>query len=55
MELSLDKRYTHADYLTWADDKVRELIDDLVVAIQSFFTSRYDVSKKQPVRSLRRS
>jgi len=28
MELSLDlnKRYTYADYLTWLDDKARELI-----------------------------
>jgi Uma2 family endonuclease len=32
MELSLDlkKRYTYADYLTWADDKVRELIDGFI-------------------------
>ena len=32
MELVLDlkKRYTYADYLTWADDKVRELIDGFI-------------------------
>ena len=32
MELILDinKRYTYADYLTWADDKMRELIDGIV-------------------------
>ena len=32
MELALDlkKRYTYADYLTWADDKVRELIDGFI-------------------------
>jgi len=32
MELSLDlnKRYTYADYLTWTDDKVRELIDGFI-------------------------
>jgi Uma2 family endonuclease len=32
MELSLDlnKRYTYADYLTWWDDKRRELIDGFV-------------------------
>jgi len=32
MELSLDltKRYTYADYLTWADDKVRELIGGFI-------------------------
>ncbi|MCL1974238.1 MAG: Uma2 family endonuclease [Bacteroidetes bacterium] len=32
MELLLDlkKRYTYADYLTWADDKVCELIDGFI-------------------------
>ena len=32
MELLLDlnKRYTYADYLTWADDKMRELIDGFI-------------------------
>jgi Uma2 family endonuclease len=32
MELILDlkKRYTYADYMTWADDKVRELIDGFI-------------------------
>jgi len=32
MELSIDikKRYTYADYLTWADDKMRELIDGFI-------------------------
>jgi Uma2 family endonuclease len=32
MELVLDynKRYTYADYLTWADDKMRELINGFV-------------------------
>ena len=32
MELLLDlkKRYTYADYLNWADDKVRELIDGFI-------------------------
>jgi Uma2 family endonuclease len=32
MELILDlkKRYTYADYLTWADDKTRELIDGFI-------------------------
>jgi Uma2 family endonuclease len=28
--LDLNKRYTYADYLTWADDKVRELIDGFI-------------------------
>ncbi len=32
MELTLDlkKRYTYADYLTWADDKMRELVDGFI-------------------------
>jgi Uma2 family endonuclease len=32
MELVLDlkKRYTYADYLTWTDDKTRELIDGFI-------------------------
>lgn len=32
MELSLDmnKRYTYADYLTWWDDKTRELIHGFI-------------------------
>jgi Uma2 family endonuclease len=32
MELILDlnKRYTYADYLTWTDDKARELIDGFI-------------------------
>jgi len=32
MELILDynKRYTYADYLTWVDDKMRELINGFV-------------------------
>ena len=28
--LDLEKRYSYADYLTWADDKVRELIDGFI-------------------------
>jgi len=28
--LDLTKRYTYADYLTWADDKMRELIDGFI-------------------------
>ena len=30
IQLDLTKRYTFADYLTWADDKRRELIDGFV-------------------------
>ena len=28
--INLEKRYTYADYLTWVDDKMRELIDGFV-------------------------
>ena len=30
LNLSFDKRYTYADYLTWIDEKRRELIDGFV-------------------------
>ncbi len=30
LTLNLDKRYTYADYLTWLDDKRRELIDGFI-------------------------
>jgi len=30
LQLDLDKRYTFADYLTWFDDKRRELIDGFI-------------------------
>lgn len=30
LQLDLNKRYTYADYLTWMDDKRRELIDGFV-------------------------
>jgi Uma2 family endonuclease len=30
LQLDLNKRYTYADYLTWFDDKRRELIDGLI-------------------------
>ena len=37
MELILDlkKRYTYADYLTWADEQVRELIDRFIKVMLS--------------------
>jgi Uma2 family endonuclease len=42
MELSLDlnKRYTYADYLTWLDDKRRELVDGFI-RMMSAPTSRH--------------
>jgi len=30
LDLDLNKRYTFADYLTWVDDKRRELIDGII-------------------------
>jgi hypothetical protein len=32
MELSLDlnRQYTYADYLTWADDRMRELLNGFI-------------------------
>jgi len=30
LTLNLNKRYTYADYLTWADDKMRELVDGFI-------------------------
>ena len=30
IDIDLTKRYTFADYLTWVDDKRRELIDGFV-------------------------
>jgi Uma2 family endonuclease len=30
LQLDLEKRYTYADYLTWFDDKRRELIDGFI-------------------------
>ena len=30
LQLDLNKRYTYADYLTWLDDKRRELIDGFI-------------------------
>jgi Uma2 family endonuclease len=37
MELSLDlnKRYTYADYLTWWDDKRRELVDGFITMMSA--------------------
>jgi Uma2 family endonuclease len=31
LQLSLNKRYTYADYLTWLDEKRRELIDGFII------------------------
>ena len=43
MELLLDlkKRYTYADYLTWADDKVRELIDGFIKFMAPVASSKH--------------
>ena len=43
MELVLDlnKRYTYADYLSWADDKMRELIDGFVKIMSPAASSKH--------------
>jgi Uma2 family endonuclease len=48
MELSLDlsKRYTYADYLTWVDDKARELIDGIIKMMPSPRSVHAKVSRK---------
>ena len=46
MELSLDltKRYTYADYLTWLDDKARELINGMIKMLPAPRRKHADVS-----------
>ena len=46
MELTLDlnKRYTYADYLTWLDDKARELIDGFIKMLPAPRPKHADVS-----------
>jgi Uma2 family endonuclease len=43
MELALDytKRYTYADYLTWTDDKMRELFNGLIKLMSPAPTTRH--------------
>ena len=43
MELVLDfkKRYSYADYLTWADDKMRELIDGFIKIMAPAASSKH--------------
>ena len=45
MELVLDlnKRYTYADYLTWADEKVRELMNGFIKTMSPAPSSRHQV------------
>ena len=47
MELSLDlsKRYTYADYLTWLDDKTRELINGIIKMLPAPRLVHAEVSK----------
>jgi Uma2 family endonuclease len=46
MELSLDlnKRYTYADYLTWWDDKRRELVDGFIKMMSAPKTRHQEIS-----------
>ena len=47
MEISLDlnKRYTYADYLTWLDDKARELIDGIIKMLPAPRSIHAEVNK----------
>ena len=46
MEITLDlnKRYTYADYLTWLDDKARELINGIIKMLPAPRPKHADVS-----------
>ena len=41
--LDLEKRYTYADYLTWADEKIRELVDGFIKTMSPSPSSRHQV------------
>jgi Uma2 family endonuclease len=41
--LDIDKRYTYADYLTWFDDKRRELVDGFVKPMSTPFTIHQEI------------
>ena len=41
--LDLEKRYSYADYLTWADEKVRELVDGFIKTMSPAPSSRHQV------------
>ena len=45
MELVLDlqKRYSYADYLTWADEKVRELLDGFIKTMSPAPSTKHQV------------
>jgi len=45
MELVLDlqKRYSYADYLTWADDKLRELMDGFIKTMSPAPSTKHQV------------
>lgn len=46
LTLSLNKRYTYADYLTWFDDKRRELIDGFISLMSGPVRKHQKVSGK---------
>jgi Uma2 family endonuclease len=48
--LDINKRYTYADYLTWADDKMRELIDGFVKMMSAPGTKHQRASVKLSTR-----
>ena len=39
--LDINKRYTYADYLTWADDKMRELVDGFIKIMSPSASTRH--------------
>ena len=41
--LDLEKRYSYADYLTWADEKVRELLNGFIKTMSPSPSSRHQV------------
>jgi len=43
LSLNLEKRYTYADYLTWADGQVRELIDGFIKMMAPAPSSKHQV------------
>ena len=56
MELSLDisKRYTYADYLTWADDKVRELVNGFIKIMAPAASSKHQEVNVNLIANLHR-
>ena len=50
LNLDMSKRYTYADYLTWLDDKRRELIDGFIHLMSAPLRRHAGVSAKLSIR-----